>query len=159
MAQQELSASLARFVPAHPIAGTEHSGPEAAFDTLYLDRRVVLAPLPQTDPAALALVPEALRSRLVIAQQCRPEDIEAARAAYETLGVGSYDLSSFFTDVPARLDGAHFHEDTVLAALRSAGNMIVLTNLLSVMLGLAVVFALLSFAYHAGPHIETEWAE
>ncbi len=56
MAQQELSASLARFVPAHPIAGTEHSGPEAAFDTLYQDRRVVLAPLPQTDPAALALV-------------------------------------------------------------------------------------------------------
>jgi len=43
-------------VPAHPIAGTEHSGPEAAFDTLYQDRRVVLAPLPQTDPAALALV-------------------------------------------------------------------------------------------------------
>lgn len=28
-----------------------------------------------------------------------------------------------------------------------------------VVLGMAVVFALLSFAYHAGPHIETEWGE
>jgi len=28
-----------------------------------------------------------------------------------------------------------------------------------VVLGLAAVFALLSFAYHAGPHIETEWGE
>ena len=58
-------------------------------------------------PAALALLPEGLRARLVISQQCRPEDIEAARAVYETLGVGSFDLSSFFTDVPARLASAH----------------------------------------------------
>ena len=58
-------------------------------------------------PAALALIPEALRSRLVVAQQCRPEDIDGARAAYEGLGVGGVELQSFFTDVPARLAAAH----------------------------------------------------
>ncbi|VAX10626.1 Cyclohexadienyl dehydrogenase [hydrothermal vent metagenome] len=44
------------FVPGHPIAGTEHSGVEAALPTLYQDRRVILTPLQQTDPAALERV-------------------------------------------------------------------------------------------------------
>jgi len=34
-----------QFVPGHPIAGTEKSGAEAAFDSLYLKRRVILTPL------------------------------------------------------------------------------------------------------------------
>jgi len=40
------------FVPGHPIAGTENSGPEAGFDTLFEDRWVVLTPAKGTDPAA-----------------------------------------------------------------------------------------------------------
>jgi len=36
------------FVPAHPIAGTEHSGVEAAFATLYQDRRVIFTPVEET---------------------------------------------------------------------------------------------------------------
>ncbi len=58
-------------------------------------------------PAALAQVSAPLRERLVIAQQCRPEDLDGVRAAYEGLGVGGVELSSFFTDVPARLAAAH----------------------------------------------------
>ena len=58
-------------------------------------------------PAALARLPAGLRERLVIAQQCRPEDIEAVRAAYDGLGFGGVDLNAFFTDVPARLVAAH----------------------------------------------------
>ena len=58
-------------------------------------------------PAALALLPAALRARLVVSQQCRPEDLERVMAAYDGLGVGVVDLSSFFEDVPARLAGAH----------------------------------------------------
>jgi len=34
-----------QFVPGHPIAGTEKSGAEAAFDSLYEKRRVILTPL------------------------------------------------------------------------------------------------------------------
>ncbi len=43
-------------VPGHPIAGTEHSGVEASFASLYQSRRVILTPLSQTDPQALARV-------------------------------------------------------------------------------------------------------
>ncbi len=41
------------FVPGHPIAGTEQSGVEASFSSLYQDRRVILTPLDETDPAAV----------------------------------------------------------------------------------------------------------
>lgn len=44
------------FVPGHPIAGTEKSGAEAAFATLYRGRRCILTPTANTDPRALALV-------------------------------------------------------------------------------------------------------
>ncbi|MEN8688080.1 MAG: prephenate dehydrogenase/arogenate dehydrogenase family protein [Desulfuromonadales bacterium] len=41
------------FVPGHPIAGTENSGAEAAFATLYCDRRCILTPTENTDVIAL----------------------------------------------------------------------------------------------------------
>ena len=46
----------ARFVPGHPIAGTERSGVEAAFAELFQQRRVILTPLPHTDPEATGTV-------------------------------------------------------------------------------------------------------
>ncbi len=42
------------FVPAHPLAGTEYSGPDAGFATLFEGRWALLTPLPGTDPAAVA---------------------------------------------------------------------------------------------------------
>ncbi len=42
------------FVPGHPVAGTEHSGPEAGFAELFRDRWCILIPLPQTPPEAIA---------------------------------------------------------------------------------------------------------
>ncbi len=44
------------FVPGHPVAGTEHSGPEAGFAELFRDRWCILTPLPETAPEALAKV-------------------------------------------------------------------------------------------------------
>lgn len=55
-ARAHLGDAFARFVPGHPIAGTEHTGAPAAFATLFRDRNVVLTPLPDTDPAAVATV-------------------------------------------------------------------------------------------------------
>jgi cyclohexadieny/prephenate dehydrogenase len=43
-------------IPGHPVAGTEHSGPEAGFAELFRDRWCILTPLPDTDPAAMAAV-------------------------------------------------------------------------------------------------------
>jgi cyclohexadieny/prephenate dehydrogenase len=42
------------FVPGHPVAGTEHSGPESGFAELFQGRWTILTPLPQTDPKAVA---------------------------------------------------------------------------------------------------------
>ena len=44
------------FVPGHPVAGTEHSGPEAGFAELFRDRWCILIPLPETPPEALARI-------------------------------------------------------------------------------------------------------
>ncbi|SHI58591.1 prephenate dehydrogenase [Malonomonas rubra DSM 5091] len=44
------------FVPGHPIAGTEKSGAEAAFPTLYRGKRCILTPTENTNADALALV-------------------------------------------------------------------------------------------------------
>ncbi len=44
--------ALPRFVPGHPIAGTEKSGVEAGFASLFQGRRVILTPLAETDAGA-----------------------------------------------------------------------------------------------------------
>jgi prephenate dehydrogenase len=47
---------IAQFVPGHPIAGAEKSGVAAAKADLYVDRRVVLTPLPENVAADVAKV-------------------------------------------------------------------------------------------------------
>ena len=58
-------------------------------------------------PEALGRLPEAMRARIHLAQQCRPEDLEAARARYQGMGLGGLELESFFRDVPERLAACH----------------------------------------------------
>jgi cyclohexadieny/prephenate dehydrogenase len=41
------------FVPGHPLAGTEYSGPDAGFTTLFRDRWCLLTPSQETDPDAV----------------------------------------------------------------------------------------------------------
>lgn len=53
IARNVLGDKLSQFVPGHPIAGTEKSGPSAAFSTLYKDHRVVLTPIAETNSEAL----------------------------------------------------------------------------------------------------------
>ncbi len=60
----------------------------------------------QIMPAAMAALPKNLRDRVRIDQQCRKDDVEATRAAYEALNM-HVDIASFFTDIPARLAAAH----------------------------------------------------
>ncbi|MFC6639201.1 prephenate/arogenate dehydrogenase family protein [Sulfitobacter sp. JBTF-M27] len=42
------------FVPAHPLAGTEHSGPRSGFPELFENRWCLLVPVEGTDPDAIA---------------------------------------------------------------------------------------------------------
>jgi len=50
------------FVPAHPIAGTEHSGVDAALEGLFRGRRVILTPVDETRPEASRRVREMWQS-------------------------------------------------------------------------------------------------
>jgi prephenate dehydrogenase len=56
IARNVLGNKLSQFVPGHPIAGTEKSGPSAAFSTLYKDHRVVLTPIAETNAESLETV-------------------------------------------------------------------------------------------------------
>jgi len=60
-ARGTLGGKIARFVPAHPIAGAEHSGVTAARSDLFQGRKVVLTPLPENDEDARARVEAAWR--------------------------------------------------------------------------------------------------
>ncbi len=53
-------------------------------------------------PEAVAALADDLRGRLQIVQQCRREDLERVRAAYERAGVAA-ELAPFFGDVASRL--------------------------------------------------------
>ncbi|MDX9689486.1 MAG: undecaprenyldiphospho-muramoylpentapeptide beta-N-acetylglucosaminyltransferase [Proteobacteria bacterium] len=64
------------------------------------------ATISQVVPKALALLPESMRRRIIIAQQCRPEYREDARAAFAAAGVVA-EVSPFFKDVPERMAQAH----------------------------------------------------
>ena len=51
-----LGNSISQFVQGHPIAGTEKSGPSAAFATLYQDHKVILTPMKQTNVSAVETI-------------------------------------------------------------------------------------------------------
>jgi len=55
-ARAALGARFPDFVPGHPIAGSEQSGPVAARADLYQGKKVVLTPLPETRATALETV-------------------------------------------------------------------------------------------------------
>ena len=57
-------------------------------------------------PAAVDRLPDELKRRLRVTQQCRPEDIDAVRAAYAAAGVPAH-LATFLEDLPKRLASAH----------------------------------------------------
>ena len=64
MALRELTPVLpshVHLVPAHPVAGTEHSGPEAGFADLFNGHWCILTPGPDTDAAAVDRVRELWR--------------------------------------------------------------------------------------------------
>jgi UDP-N-acetylglucosamine--N-acetylmuramyl-(pentapeptide) pyrophosphoryl-undecaprenol N-acetylglucosamine transferase len=57
-------------------------------------------------PAAIELVPLALRARLAVTQQAREEDVGRVREAYARLGVAA-EVEPFFRDLPQRLTASH----------------------------------------------------
>lgn len=61
LARRCLGAGFPRFVPGHPIAGAERSGPGAARADLFQDRATILTPVDETDADALGRVADLWR--------------------------------------------------------------------------------------------------
>jgi cyclohexadieny/prephenate dehydrogenase len=61
------------FVPAHPVAGTEYSGPDSGFTSLFQGRWALVTPLPGADEAAVARIEELWRRCGSMVERMAPE--------------------------------------------------------------------------------------
>ena len=80
-ARTGLGPRLTRFVPAHPIAGTEHSGVEASVGHLFEHRRVIVTPMAETGADALQRVSkmwETVGARVLEMDVARHDEVLAA---------------------------------------------------------------------------------
>lgn len=84
-ARQQLGSKIAQFVPAHPIAGAELSGPAAALAELYQGKKVVLTPLQENSSAAVARVRGAWEACGAIVSELTPEQHDEVFAAVSHL--------------------------------------------------------------------------
>jgi prephenate dehydrogenase len=84
-AQRALRERMARFVPAHPIAGKEVAGVENADGTLYQGRQVILTPVDQTDPELLQKATDVWAAIGCQVLRMSPENHDAAFASVSHL--------------------------------------------------------------------------
>jgi UDP-N-acetylglucosamine--N-acetylmuramyl-(pentapeptide) pyrophosphoryl-undecaprenol N-acetylglucosamine transferase len=86
----------------------------------------------QVVPGALSSLPGSPRRRLRVVQQCRPEQIDAARAIYHAAGIEA-ELATFFDDMPERLAAAQLviarAGASTVAELTAAGRPAILVPL------------------------------
>ncbi len=80
-AARQYLGSLENFVPAHPIAGTEHSGVEAGFASLYQGKRLILTPIPETSKEAQAKVVSLWQMTGALVETMTPERHDKVFAA------------------------------------------------------------------------------
>jgi UDP-N-acetylglucosamine--N-acetylmuramyl-(pentapeptide) pyrophosphoryl-undecaprenol N-acetylglucosamine transferase len=88
------------------VAGAPYAAPGDEIRLLVLGGSLGARVFSDVVPAALASLPEPLRARLRVTQQCRQEDLARVRAAYAEHGIPAV-LATFFSDIPALLAGAH----------------------------------------------------
>ncbi len=73
--------TLSNFVPAHPIAGTEHSGVEAGFASLYQGKRLIITPIAETSAEATAVVSSLWAQTGAVIETMSPERHDKVFAA------------------------------------------------------------------------------
>lgn len=105
---------------------------EGVFRVLIIGGSQGASILSEVVPDGLAMLPEALRRRLQVTQQCRVEDIDAVRARYQALGIPA-DLATYMTDIPERLAWTHLviarAGASTVAELTAAGRPAILVPL------------------------------
>ncbi len=111
-------------VPGHPIAGTEHSGPEAGFATLFEGRWCILTPPPGTDAGAIEKMKtlwEACGSKIEIMDAKRHDLVLAITShlphllAYTIVGTAA-DLEEHTKDDVIKFSAGGFRDFTRIAA-------------------------------------------
>jgi prephenate dehydrogenase len=80
-----LKDKIAHFVPAHPIAGAEQSGPAAALEELYQGKKVVLTPLPENSKESVARVRKAWELCGAVVSELTPQQHDQVFAAVSHL--------------------------------------------------------------------------
>lgn len=121
-----LSAALPhnQIVPAHPVAGTENSGPEAGFSTLFHGRWCILTPVEGTDPTAIARVEAFWRALGAEVETMTPEHHDLVLAvtshlphliAYTIVGTAS-DLEQVTRSEVIKFSAGGFRDFTRIAA-------------------------------------------
>ena len=81
-------------------------GDDSLFRVLVTGGSQGASVLSEVVPDGLAMLPPALRHRLQVTQQCRPEDLEAVRARYAAHEIPA-ELGTYFEDMASRLAGTH----------------------------------------------------
>ncbi|MFM0212503.1 prephenate dehydrogenase/arogenate dehydrogenase family protein [Paraburkholderia sediminicola] len=84
-ARAALGARIGQFVPGHPIAGREASGPDAALPDLYVNRNVVLCPLPENASVAVERVAAMWRATGACVRDMTPEQHDRVLASVSHL--------------------------------------------------------------------------
>ncbi|MFC2970071.1 prephenate/arogenate dehydrogenase family protein [Acidimangrovimonas pyrenivorans] len=112
------------FVPGHPIAGTEHSGPRSGFATLFRNRWWLLTPLAQADMAAVACLRGFLEHMGAHVEEMEPTHHDLVLAvtshtphliAYTMVGVAD-DLGRVTDSEVIKYSAAGFRDFTRIAA-------------------------------------------
>jgi cyclohexadieny/prephenate dehydrogenase len=112
------------FVPGHPIAGTEHSGPEAGFPELFENRWTILTPLPNADTAAVEKVATLWRTMGAKVEFMKPDHHDMVLAitshlphliAYTIVGTAT-DLADDLRQEVIKFSASGFRDFTRIAA-------------------------------------------
>jgi UDP-N-acetylglucosamine--N-acetylmuramyl-(pentapeptide) pyrophosphoryl-undecaprenol N-acetylglucosamine transferase len=94
--------------PYEPPPGPKHDGSilGGSIRVLVLGGSLGARVFSEIVPSAIARLPDSIRARLMVTQQCRAEDVDRVRATYAEQGI-SAELATFFPDVADRLHVAH----------------------------------------------------
>jgi prephenate dehydrogenase len=84
-ARANLGDKIAQFIPAHPIAGAEKTGPEAALADLYQGKKVILAPLSENSKEAVDRVRAAWELCGAVVSELTPQKHDEVFAAVSHL--------------------------------------------------------------------------
>lgn len=121
-AREALGEMGGRFVPGHPIAGAERTGPEAADAELYRNRNVILTPLPENSESSIDLVRRAWQAcgAFVINMDADAHDRVLASVSHlpHLLSAVYMEQVATAADARTRLDlaGSGFRDFTRIAA-------------------------------------------